>query len=573
MERRLAAILAADVVGFSRMMGADKAGTLQSLKVLECDLIEPTVAQHAGRIVKRMGDGYLVAFQSVVSAIDCALQWQEGAPAAIPFRIGINLGDVIVVEDDLYGDGVNIAARLEAFADPGGICLSEDAWRYARGKVRVDAQDLGEQTLKNIGAPVRVFRLVVNDAQREATEKDCGSRSTAFRLRRVLLSPFRHLGANEDAEMLSAGLTETLAAALAHFEEFELIDPGAGAQAVAEDGALGAGRSLGAHYVLEGTVQIAGKRVRIVCQLVDVATGRRVWSETLNRAGDDVFELQDEITAFVASTMGDAVGEEQAKASAHKLISDLTLDELMIRGIGLLHRGDRDGNAASRAIFETVCEADPDGMLPTLCLAWTHAVAVRNGWPLSRPDALAHAFDLAQDLMRRHPRSAHVHRLLSHMSHILFLRGDHETGLAHARRAYELNPWHADMMICLGTALMWTGDTAESIAHLEKAFATNPYITDHFKRHLSLAYFLAGRPDDGLKVLGGNEAGTSGSRVHRILNLVSLGSVPIAVEEARLLLEDAPDFRAGAFPIIAVFERADDRDHLVSALRTAGLPG
>jgi adenylate cyclase len=552
-------------------MGADEAGTLARLKSFEREVIDPTVAGHSGRIVKRMGDGYLVEFQSVVAAVECALIWQASAADPIVFRMGINLGDVIVEDDDLYGDGVNVAARLEALADTGGICLSEDAWRQVRGKVEADFSDLGSKQLKNIAEPLRVFQLV-NDRV-PATQAPAGGHSrdgsTAFRLRRVLLSPFRHIGASEDAEALATGLTETLASALAHFEEFELIDPGAGIRAVETEGALEAGHRLDAHYVLEGSVQIAGKKVRIGVQLVDVESGRRVWSETLNRGFEDVFELQDDITAFVASTLGDAVGEEQAKASAHKPTPELTLDEFMIRGIQLLHRGARKTNEAARRIFETVVETDPDSMLPTLCLSWTHAVAVEQGWPLARPDALDHALQLARDLMRRHPRSAHVHRL---SSRILFTAGDHDQGLAHARRAYDLNPWHADMMICLGTALMWTGSTDEAIGQFEKAVATNPYLADHFKRHLSLAYFLAGRPADGLEVLSGSEAEASGARVCRILNLVALDRRDDAAEEARHLMSAFANFSANASPVVRVFEGAEVRETIVSALREAGLP-
>ena len=290
-------------------------------------------------------------------------------------------------------------------------------------------------------------------------------------LRRILLSPFKAIGTSDDADALATGLTETLASALAHFEEFELIDPGAGLRAVETDGALEAGRHLAAHYILEGSVQIAGKRVRVGAQLVDVESGSRVWSETLNREFEDVFDLQDDITAFVASTLGDAVGEEQAQASVHKPDSELTLDELMIRGIQLLHRGSREQNSAAQAIFETVSKADPKGMLPTLCLAWTHLVTVLRQWPLAREDALEHALDLAHGLMRQHPRSAHVHSLTSQ---VLFTTGDHEQGLAHAKRAYELNPWHADMMICLGAALMWTGSAERGDWKVRKSGRDQP---------------------------------------------------------------------------------------------------
>ena len=574
MQRRLAAILAADVVGYSRMMGADEAGTLAALKAIERDIVDPTVAQHGGRIVKRMGDGYLAEFPSVVGAVDCAIQWQMAAAGAIAFRIGINLGDVLVEADDLYGDGVNIAARLEALADPGGICLSEDAWKHARGKVAATGEALGAKTLKNIREPVQVYRLAGfgggNGAVRAETGGPFAGDQTRYRVRRVLLSPFRHLGASEDAAMLASGLTETLAAALAHFEEFELIDPNAGLREIDRDGAREAGRRLEAHYILEGTVQVSGQRARIGVQLVDVEAGHRVWSETLNRGFEDMFALQDDVTAFVASTMGDAVGEEQARACAHKPLADLTLDEKMMRGVQLLHRGVPEENAAAREIFETICEVDSESMLPTLCLGWTYLVTARAGWPDPHPDPLNRAREITRGLMHKHPRSAHVHRLISQ---ILFQAEEHDQGLAHARRAYDLNPWHADMMVTLGIALMYSGDAAAAIPLLERAFATDPYLAESFKRNLALALFLEDRPEEGLAILSGNEASAAGSRLYRVVNLVGQERLQEAAEESRLFGAENPSLTASTVPILRAFRREADRGKIIAALRRAGLPG
>ncbi|MEP3279546.1 MAG: adenylate/guanylate cyclase domain-containing protein, partial [Stappiaceae bacterium] len=303
-ERRLAAILAADVVGYSRMMGEDETGTLMRLKAFERNIIAPAVDEHSGRIIKRMGDGYIVQFQSVISAIECAIAWQGAAGDPITFRIGVNLGDVIVEDNDLFGEGVNVAARLEAIADPGGIYISEDVWRQSRGKISAQFEDLGEKKLKNISEPLRVYRVVSDDpasfnAHLKRPNDDV---QFSWKIPTVLLSPFRQLGAGGDAESVASGLTETLAAALAHFEEFKTIDPGSAALAISDLGALGAGRRLGVDFLLEGSVQTSGRKARIGVQLIDIASGSRVWSDTLDHSLEDVFELQDDITALVAST-------------------------------------------------------------------------------------------------------------------------------------------------------------------------------------------------------------------------------------------------------------------------------
>lgn len=571
MKRRLAAILAADVVGYSKMMGLDEAGTLASLKAFETETILPALTDHDGRIVKRMGDGYIAEFDSVVAAIECALTWQSTPNDVIRFRIGINLGDVIVDDDDLYGDGVNIAARIEGIAVAGSVYVSEDAWRYARGKVAAIAEDLGEQNLKNIEQPIRVFRLLADgQLTAEATsELLAESEPTTYRSPRVLLTPFRHIGANSDAEALAAGLTETLAAALAQFEEFDLIDPGVGLRAVAADGGLEAGQKLNAHVVLEGTVQIAGQKVRIGVQLVDVETSQRVWSKTHSREFEDVFNLQDDITAFVASTMGDAIVEERAKASAHKPLSDLSLDEAMLRGVQFMHLGGKDQVGQALAIFEKARASDPDGLMPTLCLGWCHILHVNHGWPLPRPDAFDHSDQLARDLVRSYPRSAHAHRLRSFVART---GGDHAQALTHARRAYELNPWHADMMITLGSTLMMHGVTEEAIYHLERAFDTNPYLSDPFKMYLSMGYFLAGRPEDGLEVLQASPRGAPPLKVARIVNLVDLERLEEARKLAVDLLQRNPKFSAEKFPLRWGLQKKEDRDAVSGALRVAGLP-
>jgi adenylate cyclase len=573
MERRLAAILAADVVGYSRLMGADEAGTLARLKACEADVIEPAVAHHGGRIVKRMGDGYLVEFASVVAALDCAMAWQAGAGDPLAFRIGIHLGDVIVQEGDLYGEGVNVAARLEALAEPGGVCVSEDAQRQVRGKTAAQFQDMGPQDLKNIAEPLRVYRATTMDRGTGPGRDAAGTSTSAatahpWRLPRVLLVPFRHLGSHGDAEALASGLTETLAAALAHFEEFELIDPGGAREAHSTQGAPATGRQSDATYLLEGSVQLALGKARIGVQLIEVTSGRRVWSQTLDRGLDDVFALQDDITAFVASTMGEAVGEEQARAIAHKTPDDLRGFETVVRGIQHLHRVNPEDNQVARRYFEKAIAQNPGQYFPELCLGWTYAIELANGWLPSRDDALDYALGLIGDLLRRHERSAHAHRL---MSRLLLLAGNHDQALAHAERCHRLNPFHGDMVMSYGFALMWCGHANEGLEKLERAFAINPYAPAFYKAYLSLAYYLTGRHEDGLAILESVEGAVGPSRYARIANMMALGRTDDARAEARALRKKDPDFDLGRLLAGMPFKRPDDRQRFADALRSAGL--
>ncbi len=553
-------------------MGADEAGTLAALKACETEVIEPVVERHGGRIVKRMGDGYLVEFASVVAAVECALTWQAGTLEPLAFRIGIHIGDVMVQEGDLYGDGVNVAARLEALALPGGLCLSEDAQRQVRGKTSATFKDMGTQQLKNIAEPLRVYRTVpaegsgdADDERTSAMEPKPGG--TAWRMPRVLVAPFRPLGAQADAEALASGLTETLAAALAHFEEFELIDPGSASGAIADKGALAAGRALGATYVLEGTLQIALGKARIGVQLVDVANGERVWSEKLDRSLDDVFALQDDITDFVASTMGEAVGEEQARAISDKPDAELTAYELMVRGMQHLHRVNAEDNRIARSYFERLLERKPNHYFPTLCLCWTYAIESFGGWP-TRPDPLGHAMGLLRPLLRQHDRSAHLHRL---MARLCLQSGDLEQGLAHAERAYRLNPHHSDMVLSYGVALLWIGRTREGLERLERAYEVNPYAPPYYRAHLSLGYFLVGRHLDGIEVLSGIQGAILNSRFYRIANLAALERLDEAKAEATTVLREDPDFDLARLLSNLPFGKAEDRQRFADALKRAGL--
>lgn len=566
MDRRLAAILCADVVGFSRLMGADERGTLSRLKAFEAATIEPVTARHGGRVIKRMGDGYLVAFGSVVAAVEAALVWQAEAKPPLAFRIGIHLGDVIIDGDDLYGDGINVAARLEALAEPGGLCLSDDAQRQVRGKLDLALVDLGEQQLKNISEPIRVFRLHGNKTAE--SEPAAAVAPSAYRLPKILLAFFRPLGSGSDTAALAEGVTESLAAALAHFEEFELIDPGSVQALVAEHGARAAGQQLGVTYVLEGSLQLASGKVRVGVQLVEPPSGRRVWSETLDRAGDDVFALQDDVTAIVASTVGEAVNEEQARSIAGKPDDELDAYELQLRGLQRLHRLTPEDVAAARGYFERGLTLVPNAYYFTLGICWCHAVEIGAGWPSPRADALEHSLALARGVLNRNHRSAQAHRL---MARLASLSGDHGEALARSEEALRLNPHNSDVMNSHALVLARGGRAEEGVRLAERSLAINPYAPAYYRSNLAFACFVAGKHQKALAILQTVESSIGASRALRIASLSALDRTDEARTEAQLLLAERPDFDLDR--LVAGFSLAheDDRAGLTDALRRAGL--
>ena len=303
--RRLAAILAADVAGYSRLMGADEEGTLERLKALRRELLDPKIAEHKGRIIKTTGDGMLVEFASVVDAVRCAVEVQQamperntgvGADNRIELRIGINLGDVIVEGDDLYGDGVNIAARLEGIAEPGGICISDDAFRQVRGKVEAEFADLGEQSLKNIARPLRVYRVGWSAKQPITSPVALPLPNKPS----VAVLPFANMSSDPEQEFFADGISEDIITALSRYPSLFVIARNSSFtyKGRAVD-VKQVGRDLGVRYVLEGSLRRAGNRIRVTAQLVEAETGNHVWAERYDRDLADIFVVQDEISEAV----------------------------------------------------------------------------------------------------------------------------------------------------------------------------------------------------------------------------------------------------------------------------------
>ena len=306
MERRLAAILAADVVGYSRLMELDEVGTLTALKSHRKEVLDPAIAEHRGRIVKLMGDGTLVEFASVVDAVACAIAMQtaiaethgDGSGARrIELRIGVHMGDIIVEGDDIYGAGVNVAARLEGLADPGGICLSGDAYRQVRGKVAADFEDLGEKLVKNLAEPLRVYRIAEKTSPSTAVPAAAGPSPIPDKAS-VAVLPFDNMSSDPEQEFFADGISEDIITALSKISRLRVIARNStfAYKGQALDLRRVAGE-LGVRYVLEGSIRRGGNRLRITAQLIDTESGSHVWAERFDRTIADLFDIQDEITS------------------------------------------------------------------------------------------------------------------------------------------------------------------------------------------------------------------------------------------------------------------------------------
>ena len=477
-ERRLAAILAADVAGYSLLIGADEEGTLDRLRSIRAELIDPTITAHRGRLVKTTGDGLLVEFGSVVDALRCATEVQQamaGRNAAvafaerIEFRIGVHQGDVVVEDGDIFGDGVNVAARLEALADPGGICVSARVQEDAAGRLDLVFDDLGEQTLKNIARPVRVYRARAAStapapAQAPLPLPDKPS---------IAVLPFQNISGDPEQEYFADGMVEEIITALSRIRWLFVIARNSSftykGQAV---DVKRVGRELGVRYVLEGSVRKGGGRVRITAQLIEAETGTHLWADRFDGLVEDVFELQDRVAISVAGVIEPALQAAEARRSANRPTNDLTAYDLYLRA--LPHFASMAREAAREAIdlLDRAIARDP-GYGPALALAAMCSVQLHlNDWADS-PDAVRNQ---GLDYARRALRAAESDPFVLASAALVFgyIGEDIEAAIAMMDRSLAANPSSAYGWLFSGLLRLFAGQPDTAIEHVERSLRLNP---------------------------------------------------------------------------------------------------
>jgi TolB-like protein/class 3 adenylate cyclase len=410
-ERRLAAVLAADVAGYSRLMGRDEEGTLAQLKSFRKSLVDPAISEHRGRIVKTTGDGMLVEFASAVDAARCAVEVQRGMAkqnsvvpqdVRIEFRIGIHVGDIIIDENDIFGDGVNIAARLEGIAEPGGVCISDDAQRQIRGKVDITFEDIGLQNLKNITEPMRAWRLRI-DAKSTALPSPKPTIETAQPLPlpdkpSIAVLPFENMSGDPEQEYFADGMVEDIITALSRFKALFVIARNSSFtyKGRAVD-VKQVGRELGVRYVLEGSVRKTANRVRITGQLVDSATGAHLWADRFDGGLGDIFDLQDQVTESVVGAIAPTVEKAEIERAKRKPTESLDAYTLYLRGLASLYQfANRQANDEALRLFNSAIELDPDFASAYGRAASCYVYAKASGWISGAANESAAAARLAQ---------------------------------------------------------------------------------------------------------------------------------------------------------------------------------
>lgn len=580
-ERRLAAILAADVTGYSRLMEQDEPGTLGRLKVIRRELVDPLLAEHRGRLVKLIGDGALCEFASVVDSVACALAIQAGMAAResdvpaeqrIRLRIGINLGDVIVEPDgDLYGDGVNVAAHLEGLAEPGGVWISGTAYDHLWGKLGCGLEHLGERALKNIERPVRVYRVVPSSL---AGSPERPALPLLDKLSIAVL-PFDNLSGDAEQGYFADGMVEDIITALSKVSGLFVIarNSSFAYRGKAVD-VRQVGRELGVRYVLEGSVRKAGERVRITGQLVDVRNGTQIWAQRFDGTLADVFELQDRVADEVAGAIEPTLREAEIERARRKPTESLGAYDLYLRARLHLRNPTAEENREALRLLELALALDPDYAVAIGLKAWCHLNAYLRSWAgdddaerTAGERAARRALALGQDDPAALASGGHVLSLLVH---------DHEAGLAALRRAVALSPNSA---LALGESALvhcFAGDYGTAIEHGQRALRLSPLDPLSSRPLIALAYahLFTGRHEAAADYAARAVHVNPGMDVaHALLvaSLVEVGRLEEARGAAVRLMALFPTFTIGRRRR-AGFKDTVPFEVYLAALRRAGLP-
>lgn len=576
-ERRLAAILAADMVGFSAQMESDETGTLERIRRCRKELIHPGIETHRGRMIKTTGDGALIEFASAVDAVNFAVAFQQGvselnqhsdSPEML-FRIGINIGDVVVEEDDIFGDGVNVAARLEALAEPGGVLVSSVVVDQVRELSVARFEELGERRLKNIAREVRVFRAVTG-AERSVVspikmplEEERPS---------IAVLPFECMSSGEDDEYLADGLTEDILTGLSRFNGLFVISRTSafaykGRQANLQEIAA----DLGVRYILEGSVRRSGSRVRVTAQLIDAVGGdRHIWADRYDRQIEDIFDLQDELTSAIVATLpGRIEAAAQVRASG-KRPENMKAYELVLAGKLLHHRTQREANTKASEYLARAVELAPEYAHAWAWRACALGQAVAHGWVENEDGA---DYNQAVDYVARarglDDEDSDVQRLSSAVS---LSADDLEAAARHQQRALELNPNDDLIVVQQGELLTWTGAPEEGVEWIKKAMKLNPYHPERYWGHLGRAHFVAHQYDEAITCF--RKLSTQDSTVHACLAaaMSAAGDAAGAQRHCAEVLRIAPDFTTSNYMETLHYTRTEDVTHHREALLAAGLP-
>ena len=589
-QRKLAAIVSADVVGYSRLMGIDEAGTLKALRAHRSELIDPKVAEHGGRIVKTMGDGLLLEFSSVVNATQCAVEIQKGMARRnvevpedrrIIFRIGVNLGDIIIDGEDILGDGVNVAARLQEIAEPGGVSISRRVHEDVLQRLDASFEDVGEQALKNIARPVHVWRWIADHDRTPAPAVQATGYLQLLEKPMVAVLPFANMSGDPEQEHFADGISEDIITALSLWRSFPVI---ARNSTFAYKGhavdVRKAAEDLGAQYIVEGSVRKIGNRVRITAQLIDAEVGHHLWAERFDRDLADIFELQDEISERVVSSIEPTMQRAEEQRAFQKRPTDLNAWDYIHRASGFKSSsghgyGTKDANAKARECLDEALELDPNSAQALAQLAQCEFHDAIQGWSDDTEAALGRSLDYAREAVAKDGGNWMAHAVLG--LGLLFGKGQADMAVDEVREAVRLNQSSSLARHCLGCALEFLGKPEEAIPQLQAVFRLDPRYRNAAAAisDLALSNLLIGNHEEAIswaqKAVTSHPAFVRG-RQRLIAALGAAGRK----DEAKLALDELLQLQPG-FSVEYVrstypFKEERHLAILVNGLVAAGLP-
>jgi adenylate cyclase len=584
-ERRLAAVLAADVAGYSRLMGIDEEGTLARLKAARSTLVDPAIASHRGRIVKTTGDGMLVEFASADDEVRSSVEVQsrmaeQNASSSqeqrIEFRIGIHVGDIIIDNDDIFGDGVNIAARLENIADPGGICLSDDAYRQIRGKVDTAFEDMGRQTLKNITEPIRAWRMKIGtevSAARHSTSTEPHHVRPLSGKPSIAVLPFQNMSGDREQEYFADGIAEDVLTTLSKIQELMVIARNSSFAFKGQNRDIREiGQILGARYLLEGSVRKVGNRIRLTAQLIDSRDGGHLWADRFDGNLDDVFDLQDRITQEIVEALEVqlTVGE-RARVWRKRSGSPLAYEHVL-KGRVLYVNFARHTHSQAQNLFERALEINPAFMPALYLLGLTLTDQARFGWKKDETETYQAALDCADRALAADPSFGEAYLIIGY---VRTFQRRHDEALAAGEMAINLAPSSSDAHHMAGMYHGYAGDFRKAVIYEEHAQQLSPIernesMVDEARARFHLGDFAMAH-DIASRVLKERPLWLTAQST-LIAALWNLGRKDEAHIISRELLAGHPSFTLARWARLLPYRRQGDLDALISPLRMAGLP-
>jgi TolB-like protein/Tfp pilus assembly protein PilF len=590
MARRLAAILAADVVGYSRLMAADEAGTLAAVKACLEGVIAPAIAGHEGRIVKLMGDGLLAEFASAVEAVAAAAEIQKAVneraqgrldETLLRWRIGINLGDIIAEDGDIHGDGVNVAARLEGLAEPGGISIARSVHEQVKGKLDLAFEDLGDRAVKNIPEPVHVFRVVLEtkgeEAPRAAFEAEIGLDFSIPDTPSIAVLPFTVMGDDPEQDFFADGVAEDIITALSKISRLLVV---ARTSTFTYKGRAGdvrqVSREQGVRYVLEGSVRKAGKRVRVTAQLIDATTGHHLWAERYDRELEDIFAVQDEITREIVTALDVQLREGEQHRVWSRGTKNLEAWECVRLASDDVLGGSAEKRPRATELIERALALDPDYAFAWAMRGWIYFNEADVGGGLGDRErferAQAGAFRCGRRALQADPNCAEAYGVLA-LTHLN--ASEHDLALEMMEKAIALAPNNAELLGGVASAVMRKSGRPERGAEcVRKAMRLSPFYRPGLLRALANNYRLSGRLEEAVACYRESikrESGYLAAYVNLASVLGELGRLDEARAAAREVLEQEPKFSISAYAKGLAYRNPADLQRIVDGLRKAGL--